>query len=156
MTEQTPDLEFLSRIELYFSMRQMTRTLRRFAERLDQDYDSVLLFLIVVEDGFRAIFHLAPSMVAEQDFHQLYMDVASEGLSLLQIGESSGVARETVRRKIKQLIDLKYLALNPKNKNVYLPYSTITNPMFSEIFRMQIDDVEKFIRSAQYYTAPRA
>jgi hypothetical protein len=111
-------------------MRQMTRTLRRFAERLDRDYDSVLLFLIVVEDGFRAIFHLAPSMVAGQDFSQLYLDVASEGLSLLQIGESSGIARETVRRKIKQLIDLDYLALNPRNKNVYLPYSTIMNPVF--------------------------
>ena len=61
-----------------------------------------------------------------------------------------------MRRKIKQLIDLDYLALNPRNKNVYLPYSTIMNPVFAEAFALQIADVEQFIRSAQYYTAPRA
>ena len=155
MKAPPPDVEFLSRIELYFSMRQLTRTLRRFAEVFDRDYDSAMIFLVVVEDGFRAIFHLAPSFVAEANFRDLYLDAGAEGLSLLQIGEATGIARETVRRKTHKLIDSGFLGLNKKNKNINLPFETITNPIFADIFQSQIKDVDQFIRSVQFYAAPK-
>jgi hypothetical protein len=153
MSNQQTERDVLSRVELYFSIRQITRTLGRFAEVFERDYDTVMIFLVVVEAAFRATFHLAALEEGGDEFRRLYSEVGAEGVSLLQIGEASGIARETVRRKVKRLLDQGFLATNEKNKNVYLPISTVTRPEFADIFRAHIADIEQFMKSAQFYTA---
>jgi len=153
MSKQQTERDVLSRVDLYFSVRHLTRALGRFAEVFERDYDTVMIFLVVVEAAFRATFHLAALEEGGQEFRRLYEELGSEGVSLLQIGEASGIARETVRRKVKRLLELKYLATNLKNKNIYLPISTVTRPEFAEIFRAHIADIEQFMKSTQFYTA---
>jgi DNA-binding IclR family transcriptional regulator len=72
-------------------------------------------------------------------------------MTALSIGELTGIPRETVRRKVKTLIDGGYLAISPKDKNIYLPASTITSDEVVEIFGFHVRDVGQLVRSVSYY-----
>ena len=151
MSENPTSLEILTRLELYFSVRHITKAMKLFGDLFDHDYDTVAIFLTVTEVCLRAIFHLVALDPKQVDIEQLYADLNAVGMTALSIGELTGIPRETVRRKVKMLVDGGYLAISPKDKNIYLPASTITSDEVVEIFGFHVRDVGQLVRSVSYY-----
>jgi hypothetical protein len=151
MIEHAPQIKVLTRLELYFSVRHINKALRLFADLFDHDYDTLAIFLTVAEVCLQAIFHLVALDPDQVDLEQLYADVNAVGMTALAVGELTGIPRETVRRKLKSLIDEGYLAVSPKNRNIYLPPTTIMSDRFVEIFGAHIRDIGQLVRSVSYY-----
>jgi hypothetical protein len=149
----SPDskIEILTRLELYFSVRHTARTMRLFAEVLDFDYDCVVIFLSVAEICFQAAFHLAPINVGPRDIENLYSQFASSGLSIMTIAEITGIPRETVRRKVKKLVDDRHLAISQHTKNVYLPVSVVLSQTFFDRFKSHMGEATQLVKSIAYY-----
>jgi hypothetical protein len=148
------ELAVLTRLELYFSLRLMTRTMRRFADRLDDDYDSVMIFFVVLEACFQAIIAFGGSDADLPTIEKAYAESISLGASLFTIGEATGIARETVRRKVKTLIDRGLVTTSDRNKNVYVPVSVLLEPAMLELVRNYAADTEQFVRTVQFYGRP--
>ena len=156
MNDPKAATDVLTRLELYFSVRQMNRALRQYHDVLNNDYDMVAIFLLVAEVGFRSIIHLAAENADYARMEQIYMDEGSLGISMMNIGEASGIPRETVRRKIKWLTDEGYLAVIAGSKNIYLPLSTVTNDRLVDIFSSHTREVVQLVRTIQLYCKPSA
>jgi len=151
MDKRRPELEILKRLELYFSLRQLNKAIRRFSDVFEHDYDTAIIFLTVAEAGFRSIVHLAATEADIEQFEKIYMDEATVGLTLLSIGEASGIPRETVRRKVKWLIERDFLAASNNNKSIYLPLSTVGDQRFVDIFSAHSADVVQLVKTIQFY-----
>lgn len=151
MTDPTSPLKVLTRLELYFSVRHINKALRLFGPLFDYDYDMLAIFLAVAEVCLQAIFHLVAVDPEQVDIDKLYADINAVGMTALSIGEQTGIPRETVRRKLKTLIDDGYLAQSAKNKNIYLPTSTITDARFIDIFGVHVQDIGQLVRTVAYY-----
>jgi hypothetical protein len=152
MSDQQADLAVLTRFELYFAVRQFTRTMRRFAEVLDYDYDLIMIFFVAVEACFQSIMPLAGSDLSRNDLEKAYTDSLSLGTTLLAIGEASGIPRETVRRKVKTLVDMGYLAFLPRNKNVYVPMSALLDRKIVSAFSDYSSDINQLFKSLKFYS----
>ncbi len=154
---QTPlGINVLTQLELYFSVRHTLRSMRQFGEIFAHDYDLTIIFLTVAEVGFRAIFHLAAVSPNEIDVAEAFRDSDSGGLSVLSIGETTGIPRETIRRKVRWLIDNGYLAMKEKDKSIYIPASTITSPEMLEILASQVAEVSKLVKTVRFYIKDNA
>jgi hypothetical protein len=151
MNDSPTSLNVLTRLELYFSIRHVIKAMKLFGKLFDHDYDMVAIFLTVAEASLRAIFHLVALDPKEIDVEKLYADLNAVGMTALSIGELTGIPRETVRRKVRALIDRGYLAVSQKEKNIYLPASTITSLEVMEIFGFHLNDVGQLVRSVSYY-----
>ena len=151
MTGPDPKIEILTRLELYFSVRHTARTMRLFAEVLDYDYDCVVIFLSVAEICFQAAFHLAPIDVGPKDIEKLYSQFASSGLSVMTIAEITGIPRETVRRKVKKLVDDQHLSISEHTKNVYVPVSVIISSRFFDRFKTHMSEASQLAKTITYY-----
>ncbi len=136
---------------MYFSVRHVNKALKIFGEIFDHDYDKVAIFLTVAEVCLQAIFHRVALDPARVDAKQLYADVDAVGMTALGISELTGIPRETVRRKVKALIDHGHLALSPKSKNVYLSIGVVTKERFVEAFSTHVKDVGQLVRAVAYY-----
>jgi hypothetical protein len=147
------DLAVLTRLELYFSLRLVTRTMRRFAQLLDHDYDMLMIFFIVVESCLQAIIVFGGSNADFVTMEKGYMESVSLGLSVLTIGETTGIPRETVRRKIKMLVDLGLLATSDKSRTVYVPLATLVREDISEMIRTYTSDTEQLVNTARLYSS---
>lgn len=152
MDEHKPDLAVLTRLELYFSVRQVTRTMRSFAELFDRDYDMVMIFFIVAEACFQSIISLGGAAADREAIERIYLDSNSIGLSIFTIGEASGIPRETVRRKVKALSDMGYLATFERNKNIYIPMSALLKDDVLAAFKRYASEIDQFVRTVQYYS----
>lgn len=151
MTDPKADMTVLTRLDLYFSIRQFTRTTRRFAEIFSHDYEMVMIFFVVVETCFQAILHLGGASSDRKSVEKIYLDSALLGVSIFGIADSSGIPRETVRRKVKAMTELGYLAASEKTKNIYVPLSALFDPQILDAFRHYIGEIDQFVRSLQYY-----
>jgi len=147
------DLAVLTRLELYFSLRLVTRTMRRFAELLDHDYDMLMIFFIVVEACLQSIIVFGGANADFATMEKGYMESISLGLSALTIGETTGIPRETVRRKIKTLTDLGLLATSDKNRTVYVPLATLVREDILEMIRTYTSDTEQLVNTARFYNS---
>jgi hypothetical protein len=152
MNDSNPKFDVLNRLELYFSTRQFNRVLRQYYDVLNNDYDAVMIFLIVAEFGFRSIIHLAAVEADYRRMEQIYLEEGSLGISMLAIGEASGIPRETVRRKVKWLTDSKYLAVHDNSKNIYLPLSAIANEKLSGVLMAHSSEAVHLVKTLQLYT----
>lgn len=150
MNKLNPELELLTRLELYFSMRHAARSIRSFAEIFDYDYDMAIIFLSIAEVCFQATFHLAPIGYGPAEIERIYSQVASAGLSVATIGEITGIPRETVRRKVKSLVDDGYLAASPAN-TIYLPLSAISSDRVLGKMNTQIREASEFSKTVNFY-----
>lgn len=151
MSDRTTDVSALTRLELYFSIRQVTRTTRRFAEIFGHDYEMVMIFFVVVETCFQAILHLGGASPDRASIEKAYLDAPVIGVSLFGISTASGVPRETVRRKVKAMTDQGYLAASETTKAIYVPLSALFEPRIHEAFRLYVEDLDQFARTLQHY-----
>ena len=151
MKNPESDIEILTRLGLYFSVRHTARTMRLFADIFDYDYDCVIIFLSVGEVCFQAAFHLAPIEHGPAGIERIYSSITQSGLSVMTISEITGISRETVRRKVKKLVDDKIFALAPGGGKVYLPASVVTSDRFIDRFRTHLSEVGQFVRSVNFY-----
>jgi len=154
LSEQTPGLAVLTRLELYFSLRLITRTLRRFADLVDYDYDTVMIFFVVLESCFQSIIPFGGAEADLETIERAYRESVSLGLSLLTIGEACGIPRETVRRKVKMLTERGLLASSERSRNIYVPITMLLRPDVIEVFRIYAVDADQFARTVRFYTAP--
>jgi hypothetical protein len=149
---QTPTpLAILTRLELYFSVRHITKTMKLFGDLFDHDYDTVAIFLTVAEVCLRSVFHLVAVDPDDVDADKLFADLNTVGMTALSIGQLTGIPRETVRRKVKTLVDGGYLAISQKDKNICLSASTLMSNGLAEIFDFHVRDVGQLVRSVSYY-----
>jgi|SRR5580658_4377572 hypothetical protein len=145
------DLTVLTRLELYFSLRLVTRTMRRFAALLDHDYDMLVIFLIVLESCLQAIMAFGGTKADLETIEKGYLESVSLGLSMLTIAETTGIPRETVRRKINDLVRHDLIAISEKHRTAYVPISALAKPDVLEMLSTHVVDAEQFVRAAQFY-----
>jgi hypothetical protein len=151
MSQTAADLKVLTRLELYFSTRQTLRTMRLFAGLFRNDYDLVMIFLAVAEVGLQAVFHMAPADPHPVEIKDLYDRLSTTGISIFSIAEATGIPRETVRRKVHQLVATGFLAIRDKDKNVYVPASALSDPEVLEIMNLFVTDIGALVRTIEYY-----
>ncbi len=151
MDAHNPTIKTLTRLELYFSVRHVNKAMRTFAQLFNYDYETAAIFLTVFEACLQAIFHVVALDPGHIDVENVYREINSIGLTALTIGEQTGIPRETVRRKLKALIESGHLATAETSKNIYLPASTLNRPEFAEIFEGHIRDVAQLVRTVAYY-----
>jgi CRP-like cAMP-binding protein len=151
ISESSQELSVLRRLELYFSVRHTLRTMRQFAELFEYDYDLLMIFMTVAEVGLQAVFHLAAVNAQEIDVEATFRELGAAGLSILSIGEATGIPRETVRRKVHRLVDMGYLSIRPKDKNAFIPASAIRNPDLLRVFTFHVSEVTTLVRTIRYY-----
>jgi hypothetical protein len=151
MTEPNPPLHVLTRLELFFSIRHINRAMRLFGSLFEHDYEMVVIFLTVAEVSLQAIFHLVALDPEHVDMEKLYDDINAVGVTALSIGEQTSIPRETVRRKLKTLIDGGFLAVSAKTKHIYLPTSTLTSERFRDLFGVHVRDIAQLVRTIAYY-----
>jgi hypothetical protein len=151
MNDPSADMSVLTRLELYFAIRQATRTTRQFAEIFAFDYEMVMIFFVVVETCFQAILHLGGASSDRKSIEKIYLDSALLGVSIFGIADATGIPRETVRRKVKAMTDRGQLAASTKTKNVYVPLSALFDPKILNAFRQYVDEIDQFTRSLKYY-----
>jgi hypothetical protein len=156
MNDDQSDIATITRLELYFAVRQFTRTMRRFAEILDHDYDMVMIFFIIVESCFQSIIPLGGAKADRAALEAAYLDSISIGLPILGVGEASGIPRETVRRKVKRLTEMGYLAVTPHSKNIYVPLSTLLDRTVVDAFANYATDIDQLVKNLQYYSRSTA
>ena len=77
------------------------------------------------------------------------------GLSIFNIGVSTGISRETTRRKVRHLVEMNYLKINKKDKSVYIPVSAITKPRMLEILTSHVAEAGALARTIGFYTEDR-
>jgi hypothetical protein len=109
---------------------------------------------VVVESCFQSIIPLGGATADRKTLESAYLDSRSIGLPILAIGEASGIPRETVRRKVKRLTDMNYLATLPHNKNVYVPLSTLLDKAVVDAFTNYALDIDQLVKNLQYYSRP--
>ena len=151
MSDLHPEIAILTRLELYFSIRHTARSFRLFAELFDHDYESAIIFLSVAEVCFQATFHLAPAGYGTAEIEKIYSQIAASGLSVMTIGEITGIPRETVRRKVKALIDDKFLATAEGGKTVNLPLSVVMSDRVLPKFKAQLAESQQFGKMLNFY-----
>jgi hypothetical protein len=154
MADPKAPLAALTRLDLYFSIRHFNRTARRFGELFGNDYDRVVIFMIVAEACFQSILHLGGAEANRAEIEKIYLESSTLGLNQFAISEASGIPRETVRRKIKQLIDGGFLAILPSSKNIFVPVAALLEPAVAGTFERYAADIDHFVRTAKYYTRP--
>jgi hypothetical protein len=154
MSDLQPEIGLITKLELYFSIRNTSRSIRTFAELFDYDYDCVVIFLSVAEVCFQAAFHLAPVGYGPAEIEKIYAQVAAAGLSVMTIGEITGIPRETVRRKVKALIDDGYLAQAESGKTVYLPLSVVLSDRVLPKMQTQFNEALQFAKMVNFYQKP--
>lgn len=143
----------LQRLELYFSVRHTLRGMRQFADLFEHDYDLVIIFLTVAETALQSMFHLAAVNAQDIDLDETYREIGAAGLSIMTIVESTGIPRETVRRKVRRLVDTDFLAIRAKDRHVYLPKTAITHPRLLELFNFHVADVNTLVRTIRFYSS---
>ncbi len=151
ISQAPPGISVLTRLEVYFSIRHTLRNMRQFAELFENDYDLVIIFLTVAEVGLQAIFHLAAVNPEEVDIAESFKEASSVGLSMLTIGELTGIPRETVRRKVHRLVDMGYLAIKAKDKSIFIPASTFTSDRMLEILGNHALETSKLVKTIRFY-----
>jgi len=154
MSDLQPEIGLITKLELYFSIRNTARSIRTFAELFDYDYDCVVIFLSIAEVCFQAAFHLAPVGYGPAEIEKIYAQVAAAGLSVMTIGEITGIPRETVRRKVKALIDDGYLAQAEGGKTVYLPLSVVLSDRVLPKMQTQFNEALQFAKMVNFYQKP--
>lgn len=142
----------LSRLGLYFTVRHTARSMRTFADAFERDYDCVAVFLTVAETCLQAVFHLAPAEPAEDGLESAYLDHARSGLPLIAISELTGIPRETVRRKVRKLVDMGFLAACADGR-VYLPPSIFAGGDMARRFAVQLAETDQLVRAISFYEA---
>jgi DNA-binding Lrp family transcriptional regulator len=109
--------------------------------------------LSIAEVCFQATFHLAPIGYGPAEIERIYSQVAGAGLSVATIGEITGIPRETVRRKVKSLVDEGYLATSPAN-TIYLPLSAISSDRVLGKMNSQFREASEFSKTMNFYHRP--
>jgi len=110
-----------------------------------------MIFLVVAEVGLQAIVHLAPIELKALDIRDLYDSLSTASLSMFAISEATGIPRETVRRKVHQLIGEGFLAVRDKDKNIHVPISALSDPSVLEILNLYVSEAESLARTIGYY-----
>jgi hypothetical protein len=144
MSETEPAISILGRLELYFSLRHTLHAIRLFAGAFDDDYDLAIIFLAVVESGLKAI--------EEIDIDAVHAELANHGLSILNISGATAIPRETVRRKLRYLVDKGYLDVSRKDRSLFVLRAAISNPKILEIMNKHVADVGALVRTIQFYS----
>jgi hypothetical protein len=155
MNDETHSIQILTRLELYFSIRHVNKAMKLFGPLFDHDYEMVAIFLTVAEVCLQALFHVVAQDPEAIDMEALYADANVVGMTALSIGEQTSIPRETVRRKLKLLTDGGFLAVSPRNKNIFLPTSTITSDRFLDLFEAHVKDISQLVRAVSYYQRAR-
>ncbi len=155
MNETEPSSPIVQRPELYFSLRHTLRAIRQFAEVLERDYDLAIIFLTVAEAGLQAVFQLAAVNAQEIDLDSAYSELNAHGLSILSIGVSTGIPKETVRRKLRYLVDKGYLEVSRKDRSLFVLAVTNMNPKILEIMNYHVADVGALVRTVNFYSADK-
>jgi hypothetical protein len=152
MSETEPAISILGRLELYFSLRHTLHAIRLFAGAFDDDYDLAIIFLAVVESGLKAIFHHVAVNAEEIDIDAVHAELANHGLSILNISGATAIPRETVRRKLRYLVDKGYLDVSRKDRSLFVLRAAISNPKILEIMNKHVADVGALVRTIQFYS----
>ncbi len=151
MESRNTELAVITKLELYFSIRNTARSIRSFAELFNYDYDMAIIFLSIAEVCLQAAFHLAPAGYELDEVEKIYSQVAAAGLSVMTIGDITGIPRETVRRKVKSLLDTGFISQSEGSKTLYIPASTIISSRVIDKFNTQCAEAIQFGKAINYY-----
>jgi hypothetical protein len=118
----------------------------------DHDYDLAIIFLTVAEAGLQAVFQLAAVNAQEIDTDAVYSELGSHGLSILSIAASTGIPKESVRRKLRYLMDKGYLDVSRKDRSIFVLASPNINPKILQIMQHHVADVGALVRTVHFYS----
>jgi DNA-binding transcriptional ArsR family regulator len=107
------------------SVRVSSRAFKSIADKLDSDLQLAMIFLTVVESSLESIIPLGGSAGQLDIVERDYLDSSSLGISVVNICTASGIARTTVRRKLRRLFESGMLAESKRTRGVYVPISVL-------------------------------
>jgi hypothetical protein len=130
-----------SRIFAYFTAEFMLRAAASIAVAFDHDYESAILFLSVTTQNTQNIMH-------KRDLRQRYASMSTPvdpdlmtPVSRSALSRSTGLPRETVRRKIARMIERGLIVDTPRG--LIVPRHVTDNPLYGDVLRPQVESLRR-------------
>lgn len=124
-----------SRVFAYFTAEFMLRAATSIAVAFDHDYESAILFLSVTTQNTQ-------NVMFKRDLRQRYSSLSTPvevelmtPVSRSALSRSTGLPRETVRRKIAKLMERGLIVDTPRG--LIVPHYVTDNPLYTEVLRPQ-------------------
>lgn len=130
-----------SRIFAYFTAEFMLRAAGSIAVAFDHDYESAILFLSVTTQNSQNVMLKRDTRLR---FASLSTPIDAElmtPVSRSALARSTGLPRETVRRKIARMIERGLIADTPRG--LIVPRHVTDNPLYGEVLRPQIESLRR-------------
>jgi hypothetical protein len=132
-----------SRIIGYFIGEFMIRTVLPFVTAFDNDYEEALIFLVITNQNSQ---NLMLNQQSRREYASLAVDVPDElirPVSRMAIARSTGLARETVRRKVLKLIERGFVEERPKG--LVVPPSIKTLQSYNDTLVIQEANLRRLL-----------
>lgn len=130
-----------SRIFAYFTAEFMLRAAASIAVAFDHDYESAILFLSVTTQN-------SQNVMLKRDTRRRYASLATPidpdlmtPVSRSALARSTGLPRETVRRKVAKLIERGLIVDTPRG--LIVPRHVTDNPLYAETLRPQAEGLRR-------------
>lgn len=130
-----------SRIFAYFTAEFMLRAAASIAVAFEHDYESAILFLSITTQNTQNVMH-------KRDLRQRYASMSTPvdpdlmtPVSRSALARSTGLPRETVRRKVARMIERGLIVDTPKG--LIVPRQVTDNPLYAEALRPQIESLRR-------------
>lgn len=132
-----------SRIFAYFTAEFMLRAAASIAVAFDHDYESAILFLSVTTQN-------SQNVMLKRDLRHRYASMATPidpelmtPVSRSALSRSTGLPRETVRRKVGKMIARGLIEDTPRG--LIVPRQVTDNPLYGEVLRPQVESLRRLI-----------
>jgi hypothetical protein len=130
-----------SRIFAYFTAEFMLRAAASIAVAFDNDFESAILFLSVTTQN-------SQNVMLKRDTRQRYASLATPidpdlmtPVSRSALSRSTGLPRETVRRKVAKMIERGLMVDTPRG--LIVPRQVTDNPLYAETLRPQAESLRR-------------
>lgn len=132
-----------SRIFAYFTAEFMLRAAASIAVAFDHDYESAILFLSVTTQN-------SQNVMLKRDTRQRYASLGTPiepelmtPVSRSALARSTGLPRETVRRKVARMMERGLIVDTPRG--LIVPRHVTDNPLYAEVLRPQVESLRRLI-----------
>ncbi len=130
-----------SRIFAYFTAEFMLRAASSIAVAFDHDYESAILFLSVTTQN-------SQNIMLKRDLRTRYASLSTPidpelmtPVSRSALARSTGLPRETVRRKIAKMMERGLIIDTPRG--LIVPREVTGNPLYGAILRPQAESLRR-------------
>jgi hypothetical protein len=134
-----------SRAVGFYAMEYLLRTLRNLGPAFDHDYERMIIAMSVTMGNIQHLMGAPEQLAPYADLETVIPAELQRPVTRLAITRATGLPRETVRRKVAQLIEAGVLVSDERG-GVRLTPGALTGPKFLAAVEHNDADVRRLVR----------